>query len=136
MNLKGCFSKNTDDWRTPSSLYKLFIDQGYIDCFPFHADYDEFERIYDNKLLFVNPPYSKLKLIPDWLKTQLDHGCYITLLIPSRTDTKYFHQLLDLHPFIQFIPGRLHFNDSKEAAPFPSLLLTFIPGGSDHVWYH
>lgn len=45
--------------------------------------------------------------------------------MPARTDTKYFHELLKLKPKIYFIKGRLHFNDSKESAPFPTILLHF-----------
>lgn len=125
MNLKGCFSKKTDDWRTPSDLYHKYIDNGFIDCFPFMADYDEFKVIYSRKKLFVNPPYSKLKFLPEWIKKQIDSECEVVLLIPARTDTKYFHELLKMDPDIEFIQGRLHFNDSKSGAPFPSLILTF-----------
>ena len=49
---------------------------------------------------------------------------YIMFLIPSRTDTKYFHKLLELNPVIIFIKGRLKFNDT-ETAPFPSMVLYF-----------
>lgn len=125
MNKGACFSHNTDDWRTPSDLYHLYIDAGFIDCFPYKADYDEFKRIYICQRLFVNPPYSKLKFLPGWIKNQIEHGCSVVLLIPARTDTKYFHELLELEPEIEFIKGRLHFNDSKYGAPFPSLILKF-----------
>lgn len=125
MNLKGCFSKNSDNWRTPSDRYQEYMKDGFIDCFPYMADYDEFENVYFHKKLFVNPPYSKLKLIPKWLKKQVDNGCLVHLLIPARTDTKYFHELLEMFPEVIFIKGRLHFNDSKAGAPFPSLILVF-----------
>ena len=41
------------------------------------------------------------------------------LLIPARTDTKYFRKLVDYGVDIMFITGRLHFNGSN-SAPFPS----------------
>ena len=125
MNLKGCYSKASDNWRTPSPIYEKFINNGYIDCFPFLADYDEFQKVYKNQKLFVNPPYSKLKLIPEWLKKQLDNGCEVVLLIPARTDTSYFHEMLKFNPKIEFVKGRLHFNDSKNSAPFPSIFMFF-----------
>lgn len=49
--------------------------------------------------------------------------CEVIFLIPARTDTKYFHELLEYSPDIYFIKGRLHYNDSKNGAPFPSVLL-------------
>lgn len=136
MNLKGCFSKNSDDWRTPSHIYHYFvIESKYIDCFPYHAQYDEFLKVYEGKKLFVNPPYSKLKLIPDWIRKQYVNNCHIALLIPARTDTKYFHELLSMNPSIYFLKGRLHFNDSKEGAPFPSIVMIFERGDDSHDWY-
>lgn len=126
-NLKAVFSHNTDDWKTPSDLYDYFVNQlRCVDCFPFQADYDEFERVYVWKDLFVNPPFSKLKFLPSWIKTQLDNGCTIYLLIPSRTDTKYFHEFLQFNPTIHFIKGRLRFNNAL-SAPFPTILLVFHP---------
>ena len=45
------------------------------------------------------------------------------LLIPARTDTKYFREMVDYGCDIAFITGRLHFNDSN-SAPFPSCLIS------------
>lgn len=39
------FSKNTDDWKTPSDLYKCFMDNGWIDTFPFQSTYDELNNL-------------------------------------------------------------------------------------------
>lgn len=49
----------------------------------------------------------------------------VYMLIPSRTDTKYFHKMINsnLDMGIYFFEGRLHFNESKGAAPFPSCLI-------------
>ena len=124
-NISSCFSHNTDDWKTPSKLYDYFVNKLHcIDCFPFHSQYNEFDREYFNQYLFVNPPFSKLKDLPNWIHKQYDNHCTIFLLIPSRTDTKYFHQLLEFKPHIYFIKGRLCFNDSKQA-PFPTIILQF-----------
>ena len=34
-DLAGCFSHNTDHWRTPTEIYNFFISEGYIDPCPF-----------------------------------------------------------------------------------------------------
>ena len=44
-------------------------------------------------------------------------------LIPARTDTKWFHDLIYNKYDIQFIKGRLKFGDSKNSAPFPSMFV-------------
>ena len=127
-NLKGCYSHKSDDWKTPSDLFNEFMNDGFIDCFQFNSSFDEFEKEYKNKKLFVNPPYSKLNKIVEWTKKQYSNNCYIYMLIPARTDTKYFHELMTMKPFIYFIKGRLHFNDSN-SAPFPSIIMVF------HQWW-
>lgn len=48
------------------------------------------------------------------------------MLLPSRTDTKWFHEDCMLGD-IEFIKGRLKFGNSKTAAPFPSIIVRFIP---------
>ena len=133
-NIKGCFSHKTDHWRTPSAMYNDFMQQGYIDPCPFHADFNGLERNFYHEKLFINPPYSKLAVWVDYAIRQfVGGGCKIVLLIPARTDTKCFHKLLEYNPEIVFIKGRLHFNDSKTGAPFPSILV-ILEEGRDAKW--
>lgn len=126
MNIKACLMHNSDDWKTPSKIYKQFMDCGYIDCFPYKADYDEFKKEYRDQKLFINPPFSKMDKVAEWvIHHYIDCNCTIALLIPARTDTKYFHKLIQLQPEIIFIKGRLHYNDDKNPAPFPTILMNF-----------
>jgi hypothetical protein len=43
-------------------------------------------------------------------------------LLPSRTDTRWFHTWVYGKAEIRFIKGRLKFGGAKDSAPFPSLL--------------
>ena len=124
MSLKVMYSKKTDDWKTPSELMQILLNNGWIDCFKYQAQYNELERIYYNNFLYINPPYSKMKEVTKWIIEQYKNNNEIILLIPARTDTKYFHELLHLKPVIYFIKGRLHYNESN-AAPFPSIMMHF-----------
>ena len=63
--------------------------------------------------------------VVDWIIKQLPNNKHIVLLIPIRSDTKYFHKLLSLNPCIWFIKGRLKYND-KGSAPFPSVIMSFV----------
>lgn len=49
----------------------------------------------------------------------------VVMLIPARTDTKWFHEYIYKKAEIRFIKGRLKFGDSKNSAPFPSMVVIF-----------
>ena len=82
--LKGCFSHESDHWRTPSAMYKKYMDEGYIDPCPFHADFDGLKIDYFKKKLFINPPYSQMKIWVDYAIRQFVGGgvksCFSSLL--------------------------------------------------------
>ncbi|MGK0841001.1 DNA N-6-adenine-methyltransferase, partial [Klebsiella pneumoniae] len=79
------------------------------------------------------PPYGReLKL---WVKkaseTQLKHNQFLVMLIPSRTDTSYWHDHIFNHAEIEFLRGRLKFEVdglSGDSAPFPSALVIYKGG--------
>lgn len=49
------------------------------------------------------------------------------MLIPSRTDTKAFHEWILPYAELRFVKGRLRFGNSKENAPFASVIVVFKP---------
>lgn len=76
--------------------------------------------------MFCNPPYSHIK---EWVEkcyreAQADNTL-VVLLIPSRTDTKYFHDFILNRAEIRFIKGRLKFGGHSNSAPFPSMIVIF-----------
>jgi hypothetical protein len=73
-----------------------------------------------------NPPYGKE--ISKWIAKayqEYQRGATCVLLIPSRTDTKWWHDYIMKADEIRFIKGRLKFGDSKNSAPFPSAIVIF-----------
>ena len=77
--------------------------------------------------VFCNPPYGRE--IGAWVEK-----CYheaqkentvVVMLIPARTDTKYFHDYIYHRSEIRFIRGRLKFGNSNQGAPFPSMVVIF-----------
>lgn len=65
--------------------------------------------------MFCNPPYGRQ--IGDWVQKGYEEsqkpGTLVVMLIPSRTDTSYFHDYI-LHgkaDEIRFLRGRLKFTD-------------------------
>jgi site-specific DNA-methyltransferase (adenine-specific) len=71
---------------------------------------------------WVNPPYGRG--IYDWVKKASLHDDLVVMLLPSRTDTKWFHEFVYKNADIQFIKGRLKFGAGINPAPFPSILVT------------
>jgi len=49
-------------------------------------------------------------------------GITIVALVPSRTDTAWWHDYCMKHE-IRFIRGRLKFGDQPNSAPFPSAVI-------------
>ena len=47
----------------------------------------------------------------------------VVMLLPARTDTRWFHDFIYNKAEIRFIKGRLKFGNSKNSAPFPSMIV-------------
>lgn len=83
---------------------------------------------------FVNPPYTR-GVISQWVKKSHDEwlkGINVIMLIPSYTDTTYFHEYIYNKAELRFIKGRLKFKgyDNKPAS-FPSMLVIFRSNQGD-----
>lgn len=125
-NINNLMTSKSDNWATPKKLYSTIVeDLKFIDCFPYMSTYDQYEKQYINERLFINPPFSELNKnrFSIYLDELYKNGNKILLLIPSRTDTKIFHQILNYGATLYFFEGRLHFNDSEKPSTFPSVLI-------------
>jgi site-specific DNA-methyltransferase (adenine-specific) len=72
----------------------------------------------------MNPPYGRQ--ISKWVKKAYESakkGAVVVGLLPARTDTKWFHDYIYNKAEIRFVRGRLKFGNSKNSAPFPSMLV-------------
>lgn len=126
------FSSARMDWTTPKGVYdELDIEFGFThDPCPIVAP--EFEWRIDGlssdwgAVNFCNPPYGTE--LGKWVKKaylEWRKGRTCVLLIPSRTDTAWWHDYCMLATEIRFIRGRLKFGDAVNAAPFPSAIVIF-----------
>ena len=121
----GMFTSERLDWQTPVAVYKKLNAEFHFDCDPCPPN-----NLFNGLSMewggsnFVNPPYGRE--IPGWIDKAIEEhrkGKSIVLLVPSRTDTKWWHRLMDEAPEIRFIRGRLKFDDQKSNAPFPSAIV-------------
>lgn len=119
------FSSAHDNWKTPNEVYQVLDDEFCFDDDPCPiGGKNGLEREWGSSV-FVNPPYSQIK---DWCKKAYEEslkGKTVVMLIPSRTDTKYWHDYVMKAIEIRFIKGRLRFGGSKNSAPFPSCIVVF-----------
>lgn len=141
MNKDLMFSSKSDMWETPQYLFDR-LDR------KFHFDIDvcateenaKCKRYYTKEqdglsqewkgICWCNPPYGRE--IIKWVRKasiSAKNGATIVMLIPARTDTKWFHEYIykKENVNIKFIKGRLKFGTAQNAAPFPSMLVLFKP---------
>ena len=122
-----------DLWMTPSEVLDPLEEE-------FGALYDPCPANWDGKtdglgidwptdrVCFVNPPYSEIKSWAAKCELEWGRGCTILFLIPSRTDTRYFHDHIYDKAELRFFKGRIKFIDGRDpeakraGAPFPSML--------------
>ncbi len=98
-------------------------------CAKFYTVTDDgLKQDWQGEVVFCNPPYGReIKL---WVQKCYEESrkpnTTVVMLIPARTDTKYFHDFI-YHKArdIRFIRGRLRFGEAKNSAPFPSMVVVF-----------
>lgn len=80
--------------------------------------------------VFCNPPYGLE--IPKWInkivsEIESGHCDRIVCLLPARTDTKWFHKLIESDNVseVYFVKGRIKFEGFEQGAKFPSLIAVF-----------
>lgn len=122
------FSSAHDEWTTPSDVYAALDAEFHFrdDACPLAGERNGLMREWGSPC-FCNPPYSA---IADWCeKASLEAkaGKTVVMLIPSRTDTRWWHRFVMAANEIRFIKGRLKFGGAKNSAPFPSCVVVFRP---------
>lgn len=98
-------------------------------CAKFYdIDSDGLLQDWDGETVWCNPPYGDR--IKDWIYKAATSEATTVLLVPARTDVKWFHELVVGRAEVRFVKGRLRFGDAKDVAPFPSMLVIFRKGGA------
>jgi len=157
------FSKASDEWSTPQWLFDMLDREFHFDCdaaatkenAKVAACFEDLDSVptleFDWYMkgawerFWLNPPYSK---IGEFMKKAYEEslkGAVVVCLIPSRTDTRYFHDYVMKAQEIRFVKGRLKFYGrikvpgqpkdtpkdqikymmGEAPAPFPSVIVIF-----------
>lgn len=139
MNTKGVFSSQTDEWATPQWLFDELDAEFHFDldpcatnenhkCAKYYTKADDgLTKNWGGWSVFCNPPYGRQ--IGKWVRKAYEEAkkpeTTVVLLVPARTDTKWFHDYIYGKAEIRFIRGRVRFGDSKNCAPFPSMIVVW-----------
>lgn len=160
LNTAVMFGKATDEWSTPVDFF-LSLDREFdfaLDA----AARDENKRtamylgpdhpiegcrdalavdwawvmgdLNRRRAVWLNPPYSRCREFIGKAQEESAKGCTVVCLVPSRTDTRWWHEHVYLGGGlywpgveVRFVKGRLKFGDSTNSAPFPSVVIVFRP---------
>ena len=79
--------------------------------------------------VWCNPPYGRE--ISSWVKkayevSQKEYNSFVLMLLPARTDTKWWWDWVQGKATLFFIKGRVKFGDHNVGAPFPSVLALYM----------
>lgn len=138
-----------DDWGTPIDLFhRLNAEFGFdLDAAANEAnalcdrwlgpgsdiadnsdDAMKVERWWADGPIWLNPPYSMLRLFMQRARLESDLGVTVVCLVPARTDTRAWHDDIMKAAENRLIKGRLRFDGAPAGAPFPSAIVVFRPG--------
>lgn len=134
------FSSATVEWSTPQAFFDKYNDRYLFDldvcatienakCRRFFTKGMNGINQQWSKTNWCNPPYGR-GITGLWVKKAYQeslNGNTTVMLLPSRTDTKWFHEFIYKidNIEIEFMKGRLKFGDCKDSAPFPSMIVVF-----------
>ena len=138
---KVMYSSATVEWETPQYLFDALDKEFHFTLDPCSTDanakcakhytkeQDGLAQDWTGETVYCNPPYGRE--MPKWIRKCYEHfigGGTAVMLIPARTDTIAFHEYIYGKAEIRFLRGRLRFNNSKDNAPFPSMIVIYKEG--------
>lgn len=136
------FDSVRQDWDTPDSVFlpldaefhftlDLAASEKNARCDRyFSKEIDGLQQAWHGTC-WLNPPFGdKSSKMVDWIKkawhdTQHDPDLTVVMLIPARTNTKWFHDYCMKAAEVRFIKGRPKFGDASHGLPQPLVIIVF-----------
>lgn len=138
-NMSVHYSSKTDDWATPQDFFDQLdnefhftldpcADEQNHKCEKFYTkEQNGLSQDWGGNTVFCNPPYGRE--ISKWVKYSYEQSrkenTIVVMLVPSRTDTRWFHNYIYGKAEIRFVKGRLKFGGATTGAPFPSMVVIY-----------
>ena len=143
------FSSKTGEWATPKEFFDKLnwrfgpfsldpcANASNTKCMNFFTEAEDgLSKSWEGFNSFINPPYGRG--IEKWIKKGYEESrnenTRVVMLIPARTDTKYWHNYVMKADEVYFVKGRLKFGDSSNSAPFPSAGVVFDGNNQQQVF--
>lgn len=140
MNSAVFYSSKTDMWATPQDFFDALDAEFHFTldacavkenakCEAYYTpEQDGLDQPWTGRV-WCNPPYGRN--VGQWVKKAHDtaSGGVVVMLLPARTDTRWFHDYIYGKTEVRFIKGRLKFGSCQNATPFPSMVVIF---GGEH----
>ena len=139
LNTKVLFSSKEEKWATPQDFFDKLNDEFHftLDAAAspdnakcanyFTEEQDGLVQSWGGHTVWCNPPYCRKTGL--WVKKAYEEhqrtGCTVVMLLPSRTDVRWFHDYILGKAEIRFIKVRLKFGGNKNSAPFPSIVVIY-----------
>lgn len=139
---EGKFSSAKQDWETPLDLFNKLNEEFQFEwdlaagrdntkCSQFYdKEQDSLTQPWSGRC-WLNPPYGGVKhnSLQNWIikayNESQKEGCLVCMLIPARTNTKWWHKYCMQAKEIKFICGRPKFGDATHGLPQPLALVIF-----------
>ena len=137
MNTGVMFSSKTEMWETPQDFFDNLNREFHFTldacdtrenakCENFYSPEQDGLSMPWKGRVWCNSPYGRQ--VGQWVEKaymSAQTGALVVMLLPSRTDTAWFHDYIYRKAEIRFVRGRLKFGGSKNSAPFPSMVCIF-----------
>lgn len=139
MDTDVMFSSKSIEWATPQDLFDRLNGEFHFTLDPcsshenhkceryFTKEDDGLSQNWGGHRVFCNPPYGRelYKWVEKARNESRKCGTLVVMLIPARTDTRWFHEFIYHKAEVRFLRGRLKFNGCRNSAPFPSMIVIF-----------
>ena len=139
LNTEVLYSSKEEKWATPQDFFDKLNEEFHftLDAAAspdnakcpvyFTEEQNGLAQSWEGYTVWCNPPYCRKT--GAWVKKAWEEhqrtGCTVVMLLPSRTDVRWFHDYILGKAEIRFIKGRLKFGGSKNSAPFPSIVVIY-----------
>lgn len=135
--IKTLMSSERMDWETPPELFDPLDEEFHFTldvcataqntkCKRFFTPEEEGLKQDWEGVCWMNPPYGREVKV--WMKKAYEEslkGATVVCLVPSRTDTFWWHEYAMKADEIRYVRGRVRFIGAESSAPFPSALVIF-----------
>jgi site-specific DNA-methyltransferase (adenine-specific) len=118
---QALLTSKSNEWETPQELFDSLNEKYSFTLDPcsthenakckqhYTIEEDGLSKDWTDERVFCNPPYGRE--ISKWVKKCSEEKALCVMLIPARTDTRYFHDYIYNKPDVDltFLKGRLKF---------------------------